>query len=474
VNYNLADLSIIEALTGLKNKKFSCLEYINALLLNHRNSLDLNAFISIDIESLQNEAKAIDNNGNAGIGLCGIPIVLKDNINTIRLPTSAGTAALKNNFPGDNSPVAGALFKAGALLGGKGNMHELAFGITSNNAITGATRNPWNHKMIPGGSSGGVAAAVAGRIMPGGIGTDTGASVRLPAALCGVVGFRPTIGRYSAAGIIPISHTRDTAGPITRTVADARLLDAIICGHTQKYIPVKLNELRIGIPFTLFQDNLEADVRKETNRIIAQLESAGVTLIEENIVDVEKLHNLVSLPIALFEFLQDLSQYLKKYQSSLTILDIFEGIGSPDVKSLVASQMGAGAISKKVYLKALNVDRPKLQRTYALYFEKYNLDAILFPTSPITARPIGEDKTVKLNGKRKPTFSIYTQNVGPASVAGIPGISIPTGLSSSGLPIGMELDGPANSDARLLIIAQAISDLINFTSKPPKLSEKNN
>lgn len=468
MNYNLADLSITEALAGLRSKNFSCHEYIKALIINCSNNLDLNAFISIDLEFLLTKARAVDNTGNAGVGLCGIPLILKDNINTNHLSTSAGTAALKNNFTEKNSPVAEALFNMGALLGGKGNMHELAFGITSNNAVTGATRNPWNLKMIPGGSSGGVAAAVAGRLMPGGIGTDTGASVRLPAALCGVVGFRPTVGRYSGEGIIPISHTRDTAGPITRTVGDARLLDAVIFGSAVKTKPVKLNKLRIGVPLSLFRKNLDPDVKTETNRILAQLETAGVSLIEEDIIDIEKLNNLASFPIAIFEFLHGLSKYLDKYQSNLTILDVFEGIGSLDVKTLFGSQMGDRAVSKSVYLKALHIDRPKLQHAYAIYFKKYNLDAIIFPTSPITARPIGDDKTIELNGTRQPTFSTYTQNVGPSSVAGIPGISIPTGLSSDGLPIGMELDGPANSDAALLEIAESIAALVNFTPKPPE------
>lgn len=194
----------------------------------------------------------IDRHGNAGLGLCGIPLCFKANIATGIFPTSAATPALINHLPKIPSRVAERLFSAGALPGASGNMHELSFGITSNNYATGAVRNPWNPSLIPGGSSGGVAAAVASRLMLGGIGTDTGASVRLPAALCGVVGFRPTLARYPRDRIIPVSPTRDTAGIIAQCVADVIILDQVISGRSAKISPMPLKGLRIGLPLPTF------------------------------------------------------------------------------------------------------------------------------------------------------------------------------------------------------------------------------
>ena len=164
--------------------------------------------------------------------LHGVPLALKDNLDTADMPTTGGTPGLRGSRPARNAPVVQRLLDAGAIVFGKANLHELAYGITNNNAGFGAARNPYDRTRIPGGSSGGVGAAVGARIVPGGIGSDTGGSVRVPAALCGIVGFRPTTGRWPQAGIVPISHTRDTAGPMTRSVADCVLLDRVVTGAT--------------------------------------------------------------------------------------------------------------------------------------------------------------------------------------------------------------------------------------------------
>jgi Asp-tRNA(Asn)/Glu-tRNA(Gln) amidotransferase A subunit family amidase len=207
---DLFDLTITQALEGLAARRFSAREYAETLIARSEERKSLNALVSHDWDRLLEAAGKIDASGKAGQQLGGIPLCLKDNINTGILPTGAATGALASHVARAPAPVAKALFDAGALLGASGNMHELAFGISSNNGVTGAVHNPWNPDMIPGGSSGGVAAAVAARMMPGGVGTDTGASVRLPASLCGLVGFRPTVGRYPGEGIVPISATPAT------------------------------------------------------------------------------------------------------------------------------------------------------------------------------------------------------------------------------------------------------------------------
>ena len=193
---------------------------------------------------MQRSTKKIDRHGNSGVGLCGIPLCFKANIATDIFPTSAAMPVLINHLPKIPSRVAESLFSARALSSASENMHELSFGIPSNNYATGAVRNPWNPSLITGGSSGGVAAAVACRLMLGGIGTNTGASVRVPAALCGVVGFRPMLGRYPGDRIVLVSPTRDTAGIIAQCVAI--ILNQVISGRPARTLPMPLKGLRIG------------------------------------------------------------------------------------------------------------------------------------------------------------------------------------------------------------------------------------
>ncbi|HEX5498512.1 MAG TPA: amidase family protein, partial [Thermomicrobiales bacterium] len=338
----------------------------------------LNALVSWDHDALRHAARAVDRDGPSDGALAGIPLVLKDNINTAFLPTSGGTGALKGFVAKADAPVAAALFGAGALLGGKGNMHELAFGITNNNAVTGAARNPYDPTKIPGGSSGGVAAAVAARMMPAGVGTDTGASVRLPAALCGLVGFRPTVGRYSGAGIVPISHTRDTAGPIARSVADAALLDAIMAADGTALPGTTVRGLRIGLPRAYFYQDLDPEVARIASETLAALADAGAVLVEADVENLDALNAAVGFPVALYEFARDLPAYLQAGGLDLTMADILAGIGSPDVKGIVASQLGEQAMPAATYLQALNVDRPLLQKAFAEYFASKRIDAILF------------------------------------------------------------------------------------------------
>ena len=415
--------------------------------------------------------------GSAAAGpLAGVPLALKDNIDTATLTTSGATGALAGVVAPRNAPVAAALFDAGALLGAKANMHELAFGITNNNAVTGAARNPWDPTMIPGGSSGGTAVAVAARMMPGGVGTDTGGSVRIPAAMCGLAGFRPTTGRYPGAGIIPISHTRDTAGPIARTVADVRLLDAVMAGSAGadsergpgRAPAPPLRGLRLGVPRAAFYAGLETEVEAEADRVLGLLADRGVTLVAAEIAQVAELNAAVGFPIALYEFVRDLPGYLAENGLSLSMNDVLDGIASPDVRGVVASQLGAEAMPEAVYRKALDVDRPRLQRAYASFFAEHAVDAVIFPTSPASPRPVGDDETIVLNGERVPTFPTFIRNTDPGSNAGIPGLSLPTGLTSTGLPIGMELDGPAGSDERLLAVAAAVEMAVAFEGRPAR------
>ncbi len=461
--------TLVGALAALRNGELTSRDYVEALIAQAEATKHLNAFVSYDWDALRAAADRADASGRAGEGLTGVPICFKDNINTVDLPTSAATGALRGWMAPEDAPIARALFDAGALLGAKGNMHELAFGITTNNAVTGPSRNPWNPDMIPGGSSGGVAVAVAGRMMPAGIGTDTGASVRLPAALCGLVGFRPTVGRYSGKGIVPISNTRDTAGPMTRSIADTRLLDAVISGEPEDTETPDPASLRIGVPHAYFYDGLDPAVAAHMADVMDRLTKAGVTLVEADIPNIAELNAVVSFPVVLYEFMVHLPAFLEEHDIKMTMQDLHDGIGSPDVKGLFASQLGDEAMPEAAYRQALDIDRPRLQAAYASYFSEHNVDAAIFPTAPLPARPIGHDETVDLNGEQHPTFMTYIRNTDPASNAAISSISLPSGLTPDGLPIGVELDAPAGGDARLLAVAAAIEPVLAFDAEPENI-----
>ena len=441
----------------IRDRKLSSLEYCNALIDNCEAASDLNAIVDHDWDALRACAREVDR-VPAG-RLAGVPIIFKANIDTAALTTSACTGALRDFVAGRNAPVAEALFSEGALLGGKANMHELAFGITNNNAVCGAARNPWNKAMITGGSSGGVAAAVAGFLMPAGIGTDTGASIRLPAALCGCIGFRPTIGRYAGGGIIPISHTRDTAGPITRSVEDAALFDAILAGEPSAILEYP-GSIRIGVPRAYFFADLDPEVGVVVEWALTRMAASGIELIEVDIPEAGALNAAVSAPIARFEFVRDLAIYLKEHELELSVHDILKGVESPDVKEVLTDELGSKSTPEAVYVRALTEHRPKLRKAYANYFATNGLDAAIFPTAPLPSRPIGQDDFVELGGRMVPTFETYIRNTDPASNAGIPAISLPAGLTNGGLPVGIEIDGAAGSDRRLLSIASELERIL--------------
>lgn len=465
----LHEWTIARARAALVDGDVSCVEYVTALLEQGRRKAALNALIAQDDDALLAAARALDNDGSARDPaklLAGIPIALKDSINTVTLTTSAGTGALRGRVPPANAPVAQRLFDAGALLAGKANMHELAFGISTNNAVTGATGNPWDPRMIPGGSSGGSAAAVGARIVPAAIGTDTGASVRLPAALCGVVGLRPTVGRYPTRGVVPISHTRDTPGPMARSVEDIALLDRILAADRTVPAAAELRGLRLSVPRRYFYDGADTEVLALVDVALERLRQAGVVLIEAEVESLGALNDAVGMPVALYELMQDLPAYLRDCGYDLTISDIAAGVGSPDVVEILQSQLGDQAIPRAAYEEALQA-RVHLRAAYTDHFSQHRVDAMVFPTSILPARPIGQDTMVELNGKQVPTFPIYIRNTDPGSNAGIPGISIPIGVTAARLPVGLELDGPDGSDHRLIAIAAAIEKILPAMPLPP-------
>jgi Asp-tRNA(Asn)/Glu-tRNA(Gln) amidotransferase A subunit family amidase len=450
---------------------------VSAAIARAKERADLNAFVTLDEAGAIFSAKQIDaaiarSRGQGCRPLTGVPIVVKDNIHVAGLPSSGGTPALKDFKPKSDAPVVKRLRSAGAVVIGKTNMHELAFGISGYNPAfkTGTevgVRNAYDTSKSAGGSSSGTGAALGARIVLAGLGTDTGGSVRIPCAFNGCAALRPTVGRYSQQGILPISHTRDTAGPMALAMADVELLDRVIAGASPAK-PADLKRLRLGLVKPLLA-NMDADTQAAFDAALARLKGAGVTLVEVEMPKLMELNGAVGFPLALYEAYDDVVKYLRASGTGVTIDKLAEQIASPDVKGtyqgLVIPRKLPGpdntvTDAKPAYDAAMKTSRPALQKLYASTFKQHKLDAIMFPTVPTVAM------AAEPQSSSVPTFIGVIQNTDPGSNAGVPGLQIPIGLgAASKLPVGLELDGPAGSDRRLLAIGLALEPL--FGRMPP-------
>ena len=469
---DLTQLTVSQAAQLIKEGRITSEQLTRALLAKISANASLNAFITVNEDGAIKAAQAADDarrRDPAHFGpLHGVPLVVKDNIHVAGIRNSAGTPALETFVPSANAPTVQALLDAGAIVLGKTNMHELAFGITSNNGAFGPVRNPYDQARMPGGSSGGNGSAIAARLAPAGIGTDTGGSVRIPAALNGIVALRPTIRRYSQEGVTPISHTRDTVGPMARAVSDLVLLDSVITGDRRQLNTIAPRQIRLGVVSEMFQD-IDKETLALVNRALDKLRAAGVQVVQVPASGFLDLDNQSGFPIALFEAPQDLASYLSTYQTGVTLSQLAAQIASPDVKGVFDAFLVPGApnaIPQFVYDNAMNVVRPQLQKLYADTLRNNRLDAIVFPTTPLPAAPIGADSTVILNGNAVPTFQTFIRNTDPGSIAGVPGISLPVALTSGGLPVGIEIDGAADSDRHLLGVALALEKILGALPAP--------
>ncbi len=383
--------------------------------------------------------------------------VVKDNIHISGIANTAGTPSLRSFIPAANSVVVQRLIDAGAIPLAKTNMHELAFGITSNNAAFGPVRNFYDPSRFAGGSSGGTAVAIASGLVDWGLCTDTGGSCRIPAAFNGIVGFRPSPGRYPSEEVTPLSHTHDTIGLMAQNANLLADIDAIVTGES---LPPNTasSPLRLGISRGYFYENIEPAVLESINAYLEKLRSSGVEIVELDISSYVERTNSTSDTIVIYEALGDLRSYLQKFYPQLSLEELVSQIASPDVLAtleLIISE----PFSLQDYTQAIAL-RDELIVEVTEFYAENGIIALAYPTIPVTARSINEESDMlNLNGESVSTFATVKNNTNPASLLGLPAITLPSGATSNGLPVGLELAGPRGSDRNLLGLAIKIQAL---------------
>jgi mandelamide amidase len=254
---------------------------------------------------------------------------------------------------------------------------------------------------------------------------------------------------------------------MTRSVADCALLDGVVTGGPTEIAPAELKGLRLGVPRRYFWENLDSELERICEQTLRRLTDAGITLVDVDMSEEATLDGEAGFPIALYETVTDLNSYLAGHDTGMDYAALVAKVASPDVKGILSTLLGDGAITEAAYRRALE-QRLVLQNAYSRHFREHGIPAIVFPTTPAPAAKIGDDETFLLNGKAVPTFPTFIRNTSPGSVAGIPGISLPVGLTETGLPVGMELSGPQGSDRQILAIAAALEPLSPRLPAPPE------
>jgi aspartyl-tRNA(Asn)/glutamyl-tRNA(Gln) amidotransferase subunit A len=414
----------------------------------------LNAFLTVMEEPARAKAKALDGEraqGKTRGPLHGVPVAVKDLFYTKGIRTTGGSKLFEDFVPTFDAAVVERLENAGAIIVGKTHLHELAYGVTSNNPHFGPVHNPHNLDHVPGGSSGGSGAAVAAGIVPMAMGTDTGGSIRIPAAFCGTVGLKPTFGRVSKFGCMPLGLTLDHMGPLTMTVRDAAVTLNAIAGHDPRdpnsstravddYLPSErpsLEGIRIGWPVNFYFDRLDSEVRSAVERVRRMAVTLGAAVVEVQVPDIAELNTLSRVIL-----MAEASAVLERYMGDRSKFGV-------DVLTLLDQGRLLPATD---YVNAQRARRVKQQQFQKL-FEK--IDCLLTPASPIPAPRI-DQKTVLIDGVEEDVRLAATRFVRGINAVGLPALSLPCGSTSGGLPIGIQLVGRAFEEKLLLEAGAAL------------------
>jgi len=466
----LAYASISEIGKLYRRRKLSPVELTQFLLnrIDHLNPL-INAYLTLNREAALQDAAAAEaalcsksrRKSSRDLGpLHGIPVSLKDNLYTRNLRTTGGSQILRDFLPLHDAAVVISLKNAGAILIGKTNLHEFAYGVTSNNPHFGPVRNPWDLQRIPGGSSGGSAAALAAGLCYASIGTDTGGSIRIPASLCGVVGLKPGLGRVSSEGAIPLSSTLDFVGPMARTVADVALVfEAIAMRGKNERRPraarlpsTRARRPRIGIPRHFFLDILSPEVQQAFETSLRTLKKLGARLKEISlpyIQETELAGNHIAWPEATLY-----------HQQAGWWPNRAEEYGE-DVRERLEMGEKVNALD---YLRALDL-REKFIAGFHLALLENEVDALVTPTTPIAATLIGQEN-ISIGGADHLTRALLLRLNRPANLGGFPAISVPCGLTSSGLPLGLQFLAGVTDEILLLELASRFEQASPLSARP--------
>jgi len=447
----------------------------------------LSAFNTVIAERALDRARALDASRSTG-PLHGVPVAIKDNMCTQGVPTTASSKILAGFIPPYNATVVERLEQAGAIIVGKTNLDEFAMGSSTENSALGPTKNPWDVTRTPGGSSGGSAAAVAARIVPLALGSDTGGSIRQPAGLCGIVGFKPTYGRVSRYGLLAFASSLDQIGPFATTVDDVALMFSVIGGHdahdstsSRESVPDvnaaltgEVKGLRIGVPRAFIVEGIDPGVLAAYESALKTLTARGAT-----VVDIELPHAAYGIPVYYLICTAEASSNLARYdgvryghrtklQKDDTLLQMYErtrdeGFGA-EVKRriMLGTYVLSAGYYDAYYLKAQQV-RTLLRQDYDRAFEK--CDVVATPTTPTPAFALGEKTSDPVQMYLNDIFTVS------ANLTGLPSISVPCGFSSSRLPIGFQLTGRAFDEATLLRAADAYQRDTTFHTEAPPFAE---
>jgi aspartyl-tRNA(Asn)/glutamyl-tRNA(Gln) amidotransferase subunit A len=450
-------VTIREAAIALREKRMSPVELTaTAIARIDRLNSSLCAFITVTADHAMMRARQAETELNTGRDrgpLHGIPIAVKDLFAMRGVRNTAGSKIFENLVPDFDSTVVERLEAAGAVILGKLNMHELAYGISSANPHYGAVRNPWDLERSPGGSSGGSGAAVASQIVYGAMGSDTGGSIRIPAAYCGTVGLKPTYGRVSRYGVLPLGYSLDHMGPLTRSVRDAAIFLNAIAGRDKRdetssrrpvtdFVPEEgcsLRGMRIGFPENFYFERIDADVESSVRGAIARAASMGAELKPVWVPDIAALNAV----------------------GQVTLLSEASAILEPHLES--RNHFGADVLSRldqgRLIPATDYINAQRMRRRLRAEFEKLwkEVDCFLTPTTPNTAPRVGEN-TVRLGGRDEDTRIAATRLVRGINVLGLPALSIPCGLSGAGLPVGLQIVGPPFEEAAILRVGAALED----------------
>jgi aspartyl-tRNA(Asn)/glutamyl-tRNA(Gln) amidotransferase subunit A len=432
--------TLADASAAVHNKAISPVELTEACLARiHALNPEINAFITVTEEQALAQARELESelaHGKSRGPLHGIPIAIKDLIDTAGVRTTAASAVFADRVPTQDAKVVRQLNEAGAISLGKLNLHEFAYGGTSSVTHFGPVRNPWNPAFSPGGSSGGSGAAVAARMCFGAVGTDTAASIRMPASCCGIVGLKPTYGLISTRGVIPLSWSLDHVGPMCRTVEDTALMLEAMTGQPVAPWRDAASKLRIGLPGRMYWENLDPEIESaagEAMRILARI-TAGIEEIALPAVD--------CLTIAEAEAHAFHEPWLAHSAH----------LYSPSVRERLLS---GSTISASRYIAALR----EMERWRSAIAEVFSeIDLIVTPTVPVKPVPVGTLLDLDL-----------IRNTNAFNVFGLPTISVPCGFTSEGLPIGLQIAGPHLNESRVLQFAHAYEQATNWHRRSPDL-----